>query len=418
MRVLLVGEGGREHAIAWKIAQSPRLESLVTAPGNAGTAELGENVAVGTQDVDGLLQVALERKIDLTVIGPELPLADGIVDRFRAAGRPIFGPIKAAARIETSKAFAKDLMSRKGVPTAAFEALDAHNLARNAVSDCDLPVVIKADGLAAGKGVIIAETREQARETLFDIFERGRFGAAGQQVLIEECLEGREISVFAFVDGERVSSLIAATDYKRAYDGDKGPNTGGMGSFSPPPVWDEDLEREVKQRVFEPVVAGLAEEGCPYIGVLYAGLMLTADGPKVLEFNARFGDPETQVVLPRMKSDLLDALERTAAGDISDLNLQFDEGACVAVVVASGGYPNAYEKGKRITGLDDLSPHVTVFHAGTSRSGDAVRTSGGRVLAISALGDTIGAARATAYEGVATIQFAGAFHRSDIASDV
>lgn len=418
MRVLVVGGGGREHAIAWKIAQSPRLESLVIAPGNAGTAMLGENVAVGAEDAEGLLQVAKSRKIDLTVVGPELPLAEGIVDRFSEAGMPIFGPSRAAARIETSKAFAKDLMKRRGVPTAAFEVLQAHNLARNAVSDCDLPVVIKADGLAAGKGVVIAETRDQALDTLFDIFERKRFGAAGQQVIIEEYLEGREVSVFAFVDGERVSSMVAATDYKRANDGDQGPNTGGMGSFSPPPVWDGDMEMEVKATVFEPVVAGLVEEGCPYAGVLYAGLKLTADGPKVLEFNARFGDPETQVILPRMKSDLLGALEQTAARDIRNLELEWDARACVAVVLASGGYPDAYETGMTITGLDAIPPDATVFHAGTARSDGVVRTSGGRVMAVSALGETVGSARRTAYKGVAAIEFEGAYHRGDIASGV
>ena len=418
MRVLVVGGGGREHAIAWKIAQSPRLESLVIAPGNAGTAVLGENVAVSAEDAEGLLKVAKSRKIDLTVVGPELPLAEGIVDRFCEAGMPIFGPSRAAARIETSKAFAKDLMRRKGVPTAAFEVLQAHNLARNAVSDCDLPVVIKVDGLAAGKGVVIAETRELALETLSDIFERKRFGAAGQQVIIEEYLEGSEVSVFAFVDGERVSSMVAATDYKRAKDGDQGPNTGGMGSFSPPPVWDGDMESEVRTTVFDPVVAGLAEEGCPYVGVLYAGLKLTADGPKVLEFNARFGDPETQVILPRMKSDLLAALEQTAAGDITNLDLEWDARACVAVVLASGGYPDAYETGKPITGLDAVAPDIAVFHAGTRRSDGVVRTAGGRVIAVSALGETVGSARRTAYQGIAAVAFDGAFHRHDIASGI
>lgn len=418
MRVLVVGGGGREHAIAWKIAQSPRLESLVIAPGNAGTAVLGENVAVSAEDVEGLLEVAKSRKIDLTVVGPELPLAEGIVDRFSEAGMPIFGPSRAAARIETSKAFAKDLMRRKGVPTAAFEVLQAHNLARNAVSDCDLPVVIKVDGLAAGKGVVIAETRELALETLSGIFERKRFGAAGQQVIIEEYLEGSEVSVFAFVDGKRVSSMVAATDYKRAKDGDQGPNTGGMGSFSPPPVWDGDIESEVRTTVFDPVVVGLAEEGCPYVGVLYAGLKLTADGPKVLEFNARFGDPETQVILPRMKSDLLVALEQTAAGDITNLDLEWDARACVAVVLASGGYPDAYETGKPITGLDAVASDIAVFHAGTRRSDGVVRTSGGRVIAVSALGETVGSARRAAYQGIADIAFDGAFHRHDIASGI
>ena len=410
MRVLIVGGGGREHAIAWKITQSPRLETLVIAPGNAGTAALGENVPINVEDVDDLLSLARDRKIDLTVVGPEAPLADGIVDRFRAAGMAIFGPTRAAARIETSKAFAKELMARQGVPAATSETLAAHNLARNAVSDCDLPVVIKADGLAAGKGVIIAETRGEAIEALFDIFERRHFGDAGEKVLVEEYLEGREVSVFAFVDGERVSSLVAATD------GDQGSNTGGMGSYSPPPIWDDAMESQVTRDVFEPIVAGLAEDGCPYTGVLYAGLMITDDGLKVLEFNCRFGDPETQVVLPRMKSDLLDALEQTASGDISNLKFEWDKRPCVGVVVASGGYPDAYRTGKLISGLDALPSGATVFHAGTDASSGVVRTSGGRVLSVSALGDSLEAARTTAYRGVAAITFEDAFNRTDIAA--
>jgi len=400
------------------MAQSPRLDSLLIAPGNAGTAELGENVSVKADDVDGLLALARSRDIDLTVVGPEVPLADGVVDTFRAAGLAIFGPTSAAARIETSKGFAKDLMARKGVPTAASETLDSHHLARNAVSDCDLPVVIKADGLAAGKGVIIAKTRQQAISALFDIFERNRFGDAGAQVLVEEYLEGREVSVFAFVDGERVSSLVAATDYKRAYDGDQGPNTGGMGSYSPPPIWDDEMAAEVTRTVFEPIVAGLAEAGNPYTGLLYAGLMVTAEGPKVLEFNCRFGDPETQVVLPRMRSDLLDALAQTAAGDISDLALEWDPRPCVGVVMASGGYPNAYETGKTINGLDAVPQDATVFHAGTKASGGDVLTSGGRVLSVSALGDTVQVARNIAYAGTQAITFENGFNRTDIAAGI
>ena len=414
----MVGGGGREHAIAWKIAQSPRLTYLAAAPGNAGTAALGENLPVAADDIEGLLAAASERSIDLTVIGPEQPLADGVADRFRAAGMAVFGPTAAAARIETSKAFAKDLMRRRGVPTAECEVAGAHNLARNAVADCELPVVIKADGLAAGKGVIIAETRREAVEALADIFERGRFGDAGRRVLIERCIEGPEVSAFAFVDGERVSDLVAATDYKRALDGDAGPNTGGMGSYSPPPVWTDEMAQRVRSTVFEPVAEGLAEEGCPYSGLLYAGLMITDEGPMVLEFNARFGDPETQVVLPRMRSDLLDALEHTAAGDISDLELSWDPRPCVGVVVASGGYPGAYETGMPVDGLGTASEGALVFHAGTARSGDRVVTSGGRVLSVSALGETVAEARAAAYDGVAAIGFEGAYHRRDIALNV
>ena len=306
-------------------------------------------------------------------------------------------------------------MVQSGVPTGRFETVDAHNLGRNAVSDCDLPVVIKADGLAAGKGVVIAETRDDALSTLSDIFEGERFGDAGRTVLIEEHLTGPEISAFGFVHGEQVSSLVSATDYKRALDGERGPNTGGMGSYSPAPAWDDEMEDLVRRTVFEPVASALAAEGCPYSGVLYAGLILTDDGPKVLEFNARFGDPEAQVILPRLRGDLLDALYKVATGDISGLDLTWDTRPCVGVVVTSGGYPGDYETGKQIAGIDAAAERALVFHAGTSRTGEGTITSGGRVLTVSALGDSVGQARAAAYDAVGEIHFEGAFSRSDIA---
>jgi phosphoribosylamine--glycine ligase len=415
MKVLVVGGGGREHAIAWKIAQSPDFESLIIAPGNAGTATLGENISVSDKDIPGLLRIARDRNVDLTVVGPEAPLSHGLVDIFRDAGMLVFGPTKAAARIESSKAFAKELMNRVGVPTATSETVTAQNLARNAVSDCELPVVIKVDGLAAGKGVIIAETRDEAVSTLTEIFDNRRFGNAGQKVLIEEYLRGQEISAFAFVDGERVSSLVTATDYKRAYDGDEGPNTGGMGSYSPSPIWDKAMETEIKNKVFQPVVSGMAEQGSPYTGMLYAGLMVTDEGPKVLEFNCRFGDPETQVVLPRLKSDLLDVLRRTAEGNLSSLKLEWDERPCVGVVMASGGYPDEYVTGNPITGLNNDVCDAIVFHAGTSNIGGVIQTSGGRVLAVSALGDTMGKARKQIYQVIESIHFDGAMYRKDIA---
>jgi len=419
VNVLLVGGGGREHAIAWKLRQSRLLGELYVAPGNAGTAQVTKNVAVAADDVDGLLRFAAQNGVDFTIVGPEGPLAKGVVDAFQAAGRAIFGPTKAAARIETSKAFAKGVMLRHGVPTAhaaTFTSLaDAlHHVGSPHVA---LPVVVKADGLAAGKGVVVARTHEEAAEAVRDCLERRVFGAAGDTVLVEECLSGREMSVFAFVDGERVSPMVAARDYKRAHDGDKGPNTGGMGSFSPPPEWGPALEERIRREVMEPVARGLADKGCPFRGLLYAGLMLTADGPKVLEFNCRFGDPETQAVLPRLKSDLLAAMMATAGGDLEGAVIQWDRRACVGIVVASGGYPGLYNTGHPIHGLDAMDHDALVFHAGTRLGADGrtVETAGGRVLTVAALGHSVADARRRAYENAARIHFEGGFYRRDIA---
>jgi phosphoribosylamine--glycine ligase len=419
MRVLVVGGGGREHAIAWKLSQSPRVTELLAAPGNAGTAQIAENVAVSAEDVDTLLRLAQERAVDLTVVGPEVSLAAGIADRFAEAGLLLFGPTQAAARIETSKAFAKDLMLRHGVPTANAAVFDDYDDARRYVEGTPAPVVIKADGLAAGKGVVVARTKEDALEALrLQMVER-QFGAAGDRVLVEECLEGEEISVFAFVDGRNVSSLVAACDYKRQGDGDSGPNTGGVGAYSPPPshLWNDDIDREVRDRIIEPVVRALSEEGAPYVGALYAGLMHTGTGPQVIEFNCRLGDPETQVLLPRLKTDLADVMIAAARGDLSDVELAWDPRPCVGVVLSSGGYPGAYETGFEIDGLDVEQADTVLFHAGTRLDGASGRvvTDGGRVLMAVGLAPTLGEARKVAYDRAAAVGFEQAFWRTDIA---
>ena len=424
MNVLLVGKGGREHAIAWKLAQSPGLERLLVAPGNPGTGQIAENVPVDVTDVEGLLRLAQQRKVDLTVVGPEAPLAAGIVDRFTEAGCSIFGPTMAAARIESSKSFAKELMLRLGVPTAPAESFVSYDEAAKHVRALDAPIVVKADGLAAGKGVVVATSQREALDALRGQLVDGRFGSAGERVLVEEYMEGREISVFGFVDGRRVSTLIAACDYKRAGDGDRGPNTGGMGSYSPPPtnLWNEDMEAEVRTRVMEPVVNGLAEAGTPYIGVLYAGLMITLDGPKVVEFNCRLGDPEAQVVLPKLRSDLLEVMHGAAIGDLGTGDLVWDHRPCVGVVVASGGYPNGYKTGYPIEGLEHVDPEVNLFHADTAMSaapdgGSPYVTAGGRVLAVSALGASRAEARETAYAQAGRVRFTDSYYRRDIADD-
>ena len=423
MKVLLVGNGAREHAIAWKLCQSPMLDTLLVAPGNGGTGQIAENVSIDAADVDGLLRFAQESRIDLTVVGPEAPLAAGIVDVFQDAGLLVFGPMQAASRIETSKSYAKELMLRHGVPTGSAEVFDDFERARRYTQSAPLPIVVKADGLAAGKGVTVAETREEALDALRKQMVEKQFGAAGGRVLIEEYLEGQELSAFAFVDGERVSPLVAACDYKRVGDGDTGPNTGGMGSYSPPTddVWNDALEHEVRTQIMEPVVNALKEEGSPYRGVLYAGLMLTRDGLKVIEFNCRMGDPETQVILPRLKTDLLDVMIKTAQGDLSGVSLAWDPRACVGVVVASGCYPGRYKTGYAIETAGEIDDGVTIFHAGTkvatevSSNTERVLTDGGRVLTVTAMGDTLDEARRKAYANASRISFTGSFYRRDIA---
>ena len=416
MRILVVGGGAREHAITWKLSQSPLVDELLVAPGNAGTAEIASNVDVDPEDIDGLLRVAKEQAVDLTVVGPEAPLAAGIVDRFRDAGQSIFGPSREAARIESSKLFAKRLMLESGVPTSAARAFNSFGEASEYVEGLAMPVVVKADGLAAGKGVVVADIRDEAVDALHACLEARVFGAAGEVVLIEECLVGREVSVFAFVDGAHVSSMVAACDYKRAGDGDEGPNTGGMGSFTPPSFWDDDMERRVRGEIMERVATALAERGTPYSGALYAGIMVTEEGPRVFEFNCRLGDPETQVVLPRLKTDLAEVMICTAQGSLSDLCVDWGTEAAVSVVVASGGYPGSYEKGFRIDGLDSMEDAV-VFHAGTRTDGQGgVLTDGGRVLTVVSTAGSVEEARRLVYGSVPRIGFRDSFYRTDIAA--
>jgi len=415
MKVLVIGGGAREHALVWKLSSSPQVTEIFTAPGNAGTAMLGTNLDVSATDVEGLLFAAKSNHIDLTIVGPETALDVGVVDRFRAEGLTIAGPTQAAARIETSKAFAKDLMLKYNIPTGKAELFTSYEDAMHYVQRAPMPTVVKADGLTAGKGVTVCQTRDEALLALRDAMEDQVFGASGDQVLVEECLFGQEISVFTFTDGVHLSPLVAACDYKRIGDGDKGPNTGGMGSYSPPRVWDDALAEQVMMEIMAPTVKALAAEGAPFQGVLYGGIILTEEGPKVIEFNARWGDPETQTVLPRLESDLVDAYLATINGTVDQATIEWTEEACVGVVVVSGGYPGDYSTGLPIKGLDDIEEEITVFHAGTSSQEGAPMTSGGRVLTVTAKGDSLEQARERAYNNVSRITFEGAQYRSDIA---
>ena len=419
MKVLVIGGGAREHAIAWKLHASLQVTEIFIAPGNAGTAQVGTNIDVAATDVQGLVDAANRNQIDVTVVGPETALGVGVVDRFRGEGLTIAGPTQAAARIETSKAFAKDLMLKYDIPTGKAELFTSYDEAVRYVQRATIPLVVKADGLAAGKGVTVCQTRDEALQALREAMEEQVFGPSGNQVLIEECLYGQEISVFAFTDGVHLSPLVAACDYKRISDGDQGPNTGGMGSYSPPRVWDAALSKQVMTEIMAPTVNALAAEGVPFQGVLYGGIILTSEGPKVIEFNARFGDPETQTVLPRLKSDLLDALLATVRGTIDQAKIAWSEEACVGVVMVSGGYPGEYATGFPINGLDTIDDGVLVFHAGTKHqdegAGGLPITSGGRVLTVSATGPSLEQARQRAYNSVARIAFDGAQYRKDIA---
>jgi phosphoribosylamine--glycine ligase len=417
MKILIVGSGGREHALAWKLKQSPYAERIFCAPGNAGTAEIGENVTISTGDLASLVRFAKENRVDLTVVGPDDPLAAGIVDLFAAEGLRIFGPTKTAARLESSKIFAKKLMHEQGIPTAqagTFEHSD------DALRFCDrfqFPVVIKADGLALGKGVIIASDPAAARSTIDEMMNQGRFGEAGRRVVVEEFLRGTECSLHALVDGVNYRLLQTARDYKRVLDGDAGPNTGGMGAFSPANNWTAELEDQFHKKIMRPLLDGLCEKNITFRGLLYPGLMISAAGARVLEFNCRFGDPETQAILPRMKSDLLPLLEATIDGKIDTGAIEWDSRPAVTVVLASGGYPGKYQTGIVISGLGEAAKvdAVQVFHAGTKYLDDEIVTAGGRVLAVTALGSTIEGARARAYEAVSLIDFADCHYRRDIA---
>jgi phosphoribosylamine---glycine ligase len=417
VKVLIVGGGGREHALAWKLGQSPRVAAIFCAPGNAGTASLGNNVPISPNDSAGLVKFAREHTIDLTVVGPDDPLALGIVDEFRQADLRIFGPTKSAARLEASKVFAKQLMRSTGVPTAMAGIFDDSRKAGRFAGHLHYPIVIKADGLAAGKGVVIAPDPATAMSTIEDMIDRGRFGAAGARVLIEEFLEGWECSLHALVAGEHYRLLGAACDHKRLLDGNHGPNTGGMGAYSPPLAWNDSLTNQFEEKIMRRLLHGLLEEKIHFSGLLFPGLMIRNGAPHVLEFNCRFGDPETQVILPRLRGDLLPLLEATIDGKLDGLTIELDPRPAVTIVMASAGYPGKVEAGKKITGLEACAemPDVQIFHAGTRRENGDVFTNGGRVLAVTAQGETIAAARDRAYEAVNQIHFEGCHYRRDIA---
>ena len=418
MKVLVVGGGGREHALAWKAGQSELVDEVLVAPGNAGTAtEPGlRNVDIGADDIDALLTLARQEQVALTIVGPEAPLAAGIVDRFAEAGLKCFGPNAAAARLESSKAFAKDFMARHGIPTAAYAVVTEVEAGIEQVQAMQFPVVLKADGLAAGKGVVIVEDLDQARATLTDMLSGQAFGEAGHQVVIEEFLVGEEASFIVIADGNKMLPLASSQDHKRRDEGDQGPNTGGMGAYSPAPVVDDVVHAQIVDQVITPTLAGMIADGCPFTGFLYAGVMLTEQGPKVLEFNVRFGDPETQPVLMRLQSDLVQTLIRTLNGELDSLSLDWDPRVALGVVMAAGGYPESYAKGMPIRGLNDELPDgVKVFHAGTALNDNGqVVTSGGRVLCVTALGEDVARAQALALDGCDRIAFDGGFYRRDI----
>ena len=414
--VLVVGGGAREHALAWAFAKSPRLGKIFVAPGNAGTAEIATNVAIPAANVEALVKFARSEGVDLTVVGPEAPLAAGIVDRFRSARQPVFGPTKAAARVETSKVFAKELMLAYGIPTAPAEVFDNAEAARRYIDISGAPCVIKADGLTAAKGVTVAMTEDEAYAAIEEIMVERRFGDAGGRILIEDYISGEEASVLVLTDGSRYAVMIPSQDHKRVRDGGEGPNTGGMGAYAPAPVIDAKLLLTVAERIAEPVVAALAEGGTPFTGCLYLGLMVDFEGPKVLEFNARFGDPETQAILPLLQDDLYECCAGVAAGKLDVPRLNWRSGTAVAIVLASKGYPGEYETGKVIKGLDKVAAmdNIHVFHAGTAAEGNKVVTAGGRVLTVTAVGLSVPDAVKRAYEAVGQLHFAGMHYRHDI----
>jgi phosphoribosylamine--glycine ligase len=417
MKVLVVGNGAREHAITWKLAQSPKIKELYTAPGNAGTARIAQNLDIAANDIKSLAKAAQQKNIDLVVVGPEVPLSEGIVDHLESLGIPAFGASKLAAEIESSKVFSKALMQKYNIPCAKSVSFTDYAQAKEYVQKQKLPIVIKADGLAAGKGVVVALKMEEALAALTDFMQDKKLGAAANQVLVEEFLAGREMSYFAFSDGINVLPMVSACDYKRVNDGDKGPNTGGMGSYSPPVFNSPALQKLAMDMIMVPTIKAMAQEGRQYRGVLYGGLMVNKESVKVLEFNARFGDPETQVILPRLKTDLLDIILAIVKGKLNQINIECSDDACVGVVMASGGYPGNYKTGLPISGLLDVDSDVMVFHAGTKIGATPweVLTNGGRVLTVAAMGKTIAEAREKAYNNVSRIHFDGCHYRKDIA---
>lgn len=416
MKVLIVGSGGREHAIAWSVAKSPKVDKIYCAPGNAGIAEFAECVNIKAMEFDKLVAFAKENAIDLTIIGMDDPLVGGVVDAFESEGLRVFGPRKNAAIIEGSKAFSKDLMKKYKIPTAAYENFTDPDEAIKYLETAKMPIVLKVDGLALGKGVLICNTLEEAKEGVKTLMLDKQFGDAGNEIVIEEFMTGREVSVLAFCDGKTIKCMTSAQDHKRAKDGDQGLNTGGMGTFSPSPFYNDEVEAFCEKYVYQSTIDAMASEGRPFTGILFTGLMITEDGPKVLEYNARFGDPEAQVVLPRMKNDIIDVMEACIDGKLSDVELEFEDNAAVCVVLASDGYPEKYDKGFEIKGLDTFKDKdgYYVFHAGTKFDGDKIVTNGGRVLGVVAKGENLKAARANAYKATEWIDFANKYKRNDI----
>ena len=416
MKVLIVGGGGREHAIAYCVAKSSKVEKMYCAPGNAGIAELAECVPIGAMEFDKLVTYAKEKEIDLAIVGMDDPLVGGLIDEFEKAGIRAFGPRKNAAILEGSKAFSKDLMKKYDIPTAAYENFDNADEALAYLETAKFPIVLKADGLALGKGVLICNTLEEAKAGVKEIMLDKKFGASGNTMVVEEFMTGREVSVLSFVDGKTIKTMTSAQDHKRAKDGDQGLNTGGMGTFSPSPFYTKEVDEFCRKYVYQKTVDAMAAEGREFKGIIFFGLMLTEDGPKVLEYNARFGDPEAQVVLPRMKNDLIDVIEACIDGTLDQVDLQFEDNAAVCVVLASDGYPVAYEKGLPITGLDEFKKHegYYCFHAGTKFDGDQIVTNGGRVLGVTAKGATLKEARANAYKATEWVKFDNKYMRHDI----
>ncbi len=417
MRILLIGSGGREHALCWKLAQSPRVEKIFTAPGNPGTAQIekNENISIATTDLDALLGFASTEGIDLTVVGPEQPLAEGIVDRFQQRGLQIFGPTQAAAQLESSKQFAKNRMDEAGVPTAKYQVLTSNENAQIFLQkNASYPIVLKADGLAAGKGVSICQSREEAEDYVRQVMEQKIFGSAGAKIVAEEFLEGPEVSFFVLANGREFLALTSAQDHKALEEGDKGPNTGGMGAYSPTPLFSKELQNQVEQTVVTPLLNHMADRGTPFLGVLYVGLILTAEGPKVLEFNVRFGDPEAQVVLPRIHTDFAELLLHITRGQVRNANAIWSMESAMTVVLAASGYPLSPRKGDPILGWDQPQTHATLFHAGTRLEGNQLITSGGRVLCVTGTGETLEEAARNTYAGVEQIQFEGKTFRRDI----
>jgi len=416
LKILVVGGGGREHTLVWRIVQSPRVDKVFAAPGNAGTAAIAENLSLRPTDIRGLAKAAEEKSIDLVVVGPEAPLALGLVDHFDRLGIPVFGPTKAAAQIESSKVFARHLMQKYGIPCPKGAVFSSYHEAREYLQEQRLPVVIKADGLAAGKGVIIAASLSEAEKALAGIMSDKLLGPAGDKVVINEYIIGREVSLIAFTDGKTVSPMVPACDYKKIGDNDRGPNTGGMGSYSPPGFFSPSMTDRVTENILLPVVKAMAEEGMPFKGVLYAGLMIVKGEPVVLEFNARFGDPETQVVLPLLKTDLVDTLMAVVEGSLDGVRTAWSSDACVGVVMASGGYPDNYRAGFPVQGMDSVNGDVLLFHAGTKLEDDGtVRTAGGRVLTVVGTGKDMAEARNKVYNNISRISFEGCYYRKDIA---